>query len=354
MNSSTAAAVSHKDPWFTLMWRGHYAVKWYSSPESSIDFRGLWEEVEYFMTWNSLSAQPLVSIVTPTYNMGRFLGDTIDSVMSQDYPNIEYIVMDGGSTDNTVDVLRDYERRYAGRFTWVSENDGGQSDAINKGFLCSKGEIFTFLNSDDTYLPGAICHAVKAFKEHPEAAVIYGDAWYTDEQNTIIKRYPVEPYDYGLLGSRCYICQPAALIRAEAYREAGMLNVELHLALDYDFWLKMSNCHPMFKIDRPIANSRMWTGNKTLSRRMMAFREVVRILRKHRGYVSLNWVYGYAAFLVDGKDGFYEVPRLTLKGILLAFAMGLWFNRTRPWSFISECCAHVRILSGEYWARSRL
>ena len=116
--------------------------------------------------------QPLVSIVTPSYNMARFLGETMDSVLSQDYSNIEYIVMDGGSTDNTVDILRDYESRYPGRFTWISENDSGQSDAINKGFLRSKGQIFTFLNSDDTYLPGVVRAAVEAFQAHAEAPLL--------------------------------------------------------------------------------------------------------------------------------------------------------------------------------------
>ena len=168
------------------------------------------------MKVSSLPAQPLVSIVTPSYNMARFLGETMDSVLSQDYPNIEYIVMDGGSTDNTVDILRDYESRYPGRFTWISENDSGQSDAINKGFLRSKGQIFTFLNSDDTYLPGVVRAAVEAFQAHAEAAVVYGDAWYTDEQNAVIKKYTVSPYDYAELGRSCCICQPAALVRAAA------------------------------------------------------------------------------------------------------------------------------------------
>ncbi len=301
---------------------------------------------------NPLTPQPLVSIVTPTYNMGRFLGETIDSVMSQDYTNIEYIVLDGGSTDNTVELLREYERRYPGRLVWASEKDGGQSDAINKGFVRSKGEIFTFLNSDDTYLPGAVRNAVAAFQQHPEVAVVYGDAWYTDEQNAIIRQFPTQPYDYALLGTQCYICQPAAFIRANAYREVGMLNDELHLTLDYDLWLKISDRYPMLKVDAHMANSRMWTGNKTLSRRITTFREVVGILRKRRGYVSLNWVYGYAAFLMDGKDGFYELSKPRWSGLLLACVMGLWFNRTRPWRFVSECFSHFRLGARKYLAGS--
>lgn len=183
-------------------------------------------------------------------------------------------------------------------------------------------------------------------------AVVYGDAYYTDEQNAIIKKYPVDPYDYQRLGSLCCICQPAALIRSEVFREAGMLDVSLHLTLDYDLWLKISARHSMFKIDRAMANSRMWADNKTLSRRRTTFREVVKILRKHRGYVPVNWVYGYAAFLLDGKDGFYQVSDLTVPAVSLATVMGLWYNRTCPWKFIAECVSNLGLLGRTYWERN--
>lgn len=289
------------------------------------------------------SLQPLVSIVTPTYNMGRFLAETMDSVLTQDYPRIEYIVMDGGSTDNTVEILRAYERRYPGRFTWVSERDGGQSDAVNKGFLRSHGEIFTFLNSDDTYFPGAVSSAVEAFHSHPEAAVVYGDAFYTAEDNTPIRRYPVDPYEYERLGTLCHICQPAAFLRAEAFREAGMLDTKLHLTLDYDLWLKISARHPLWKIDRVMASSRMWADNKTLSKRRITFQEVVRILKKHRGYVPLNWVYGYAAFLRDGNDGFYVHSKPSVATYLFAMAMGFYYNPLCYHRFLGECASGLRL-----------
>ena len=285
---------------------------------------------------------PLVSIVTPTFNMGRFLPETMDSVLSQDYPNIEYIVMDGGSTDNTVDVLRDYERRFPGRFTWTSERDKGQSDAVNKGFLRSHGQIFTFLNSDDTYFPGAVSRAVEAFQAHPDVAVVYGDAYYSDEQNKPIRRYPVDPYDYHRLGSLCHICQPAAFLRAAAFREAGMLDTNLHLTLDYDLWLKISDRHPLLKIDHFLANSRMWADNKTLSRRRITFQEVAKILKKHRGYMPLNWTYGYAAFLRDGNDGFYVHSTPSVVTYLFTLALGFYYNPLRFHRFLAECFTEFR------------
>src|SRR5215469_4305509 len=153
--------------------------------------------------------QPLVSIVTPCLNAARFIEETIQSVLAQDYPAIEYIVMDGGSNDGTLDILK----RYQGRLRWLSAKDKGQADAVNRGFALTQGEIFAFLNADDTYLPGAVALAVEGFARKPEPAVVYGDAWYVDETGKRLGRYPVEPYDPYRLERRCIICQPAAFIR---------------------------------------------------------------------------------------------------------------------------------------------
>lgn len=278
--------------------------------------------------------------------MARFVRETIESVLSQDYPNIEYIVMDGGSTDGTIDILK----RYEGRLSWVSEKDRGQSDAVNKGFQRASGEIFTFLNADDIYYPGAVRAAVEAFAEHPEAGVVYGDAWYTREDGSTISRYPVEPYDYETLGHRCYICQPSSFIRTDVFRQVGMLNTDLHLTLDYDLWLRISEKWPMHKADFCFATSRMYSENKTLSRRAETFREVIQITAAHRGYVPLNWLYGYAGHLLDGKDGFYEHSPPSLRKYLLTLWLGLRYNPARPHRFLKEALMGaglaVRMLRG--------
>src|SRR5579872_2956802 len=117
------------------------------------------------------SRDPLVTIVTPSYNQGRFIRATIESVLTQDYPNIEYIIMDGASTDETADVVRPY----LDRLTFVSEPDRGQSHAINKGFARARGEIVAWLNSDDLFLPGAVRRAVEAFRAAPQSGVVYGE-----------------------------------------------------------------------------------------------------------------------------------------------------------------------------------
>lgn len=262
----------------------------------------------------------------------------MDSVLSQNYPHIEYIVMDGGSTDGTVELLREYENRFPGRFRWISEKDKGQSDAVNKGFIQSTGEIFTFLNADDIYVTAdAVSTAVDAFVQHPEVAVVYGDALYTREDGSVIKTYPVLPYNYDWLGHQCYICQPASFISADVFRSVGMLDTNLHLTLDYELWLRISTRWPMYKVDATLATSRMYADNKTLSRRADTFREVFQITRQYRRYVPLNWIYGYAGHLLDGKDDFFEPSAPSPKKYALAFLLGLRYNPTRPFKFLGEC-----------------
>jgi glycosyltransferase involved in cell wall biosynthesis len=293
-----------------------------------------------------VNQHPLVSIVTPTYNMAGFLEETIQSVLSQDYPNIEYIVMDGGSTDGTLDILR----RYEGRLAWVSEKDEGQADAINKGFLRSHGEIFAYLNADDTYLPGAVSAAVRNFLAEPDVAVVYGEAYYTRQDGSIFRRYPTDPFDVKRLNSLCYICQPAAFVRSAVFREVGMLDPTLHLTLDYDLWLRIAKRHRMKKIDAYLATSRMHPANKTLSRREDSFREIIQITKRHCGYVPLNWLYGYAGWILDGKDGFYDPSPASLRKALRTIWLAVKHNPFKLHRFAWECVRSaglaLRLLSG--------
>ncbi len=259
---------------------------------------------------------PLVSIVTPSFNMGGFIEETIQSVLSQDYPHIEYIVVDGGSTDGTLDILR----RSASRLRYVSEPDRGQTDAINKGFRLSRGSIFGFLCADDTYLPGAVSTAVRHLLANPGLAGIYGEGYLVAENGANLGRYPTRDFDPDLLKTECFICQPAAFLRREAFVDAGMMDVDLHCGLDYDLWIRLAKRrHTLLKVDQYLATSRMHRGAKTLRQRAAVFKASVDLLKHYYGYAPFAHVYGYCSALVDPRDGFFDpVPPSLLK---YAFAL---------------------------------
>jgi len=253
---------------------------------------------------------PLVSIVTPSYNMAGFLEETIQSVLSQDYPHIEYIVVDGGSTDGTIDILRKYEKQLC----YISEPDRGQTDAINKGFALSRGSVFAFLCADDTYLPGAVATAVRHLEANPDYGGIYGEGYLTDESGKILGRYPTQKFEADLLRTDCFICQPAAFLRRQAFIDAGMMNVDLQCGLDYDLWIRFARRHPLLKIDEYLATSRMHGGSKTLRERAAVFKASIAVLKTHYGYAPYSQIYGYCCARLDRRDGFFEpVPPSLLK-----------------------------------------
>ena len=236
---------------------------------------------------------PLVSIVTPSFNTGRFIGDAVRSVLSQDYGNIEYIVMDGGSTDNTADVLRSY----GPRVNWVSQKDGGQSDAINRGFAKAKGVIFGWLNSDDTYAPGAVTAAVEYLWSHPEVDAVYGDANFIDAKgNLIAPCVHVEPFDEKrLLHYTDFIVQPTVFFRRSAFEAVGGVDTSLHWCMDYDLWLKMVAAgHKFAYLQRHQADFRWLAENKTATGEWGRLREIEKVVARYgqgkHGYLRLEMV----------------------------------------------------------------
>jgi len=291
---------------------------------------------------------PLVSIVTPCLNSARFIEATIQSVLAQDYPRIEHIVMDGGSTDGTIDILRRCSQRerfnVASRassqraLTWISERDRGAADAINRGFAQSRGEIFAFLNADDAYLPGAVTAAVRAFEANPGADVVYGGGNWIDEEGRPVGPYPVRDFDRALLARECFICQPASFIRRAAFENAGGMDPDLHLTFDYELWIRLARIHPMHRIAQPevLAVSRMHATNKSLGQRREVFRETFRILEKHYGYVPFQWVYAYLCFRADGRDQFFEPLQPSVARYLESLPAGLLMNRSAMGKYLAE------------------
>lgn len=273
---------------------------------------------------SKLSAHPKVTVVTPSFNQGEFIKATIESVLNQTYDNIEYIVMDGGSTDQTVDILRSY----GDRIIWRSEKDGGQADAVNKGIRIAHGEIIGWLNSDDTYYPNAIEQAVKALQEHPEVDMIYGEGCYIDREGNETELYATRLFDHESLAKECVICQPAAFFTKEIVERVGLLRADLQLCMDYELWMRISQQGKIMYVPYVLATSRMYEDNKTLSRRNEVYREVCRELKRHYGYVPHSWVFGYAAYLKQMK------PRRKFK--LCYAVLFIKYNFNRP-KYILSC-----------------
>lgn len=224
---------------------------------------------------------PKVSIVTPSYNQGEFLEETILSVLNQDYPNIEYIIIDGGSTDGSVDIIRKYADRLA---YWVSEPDAGQAHALNKGFARGNGSILGWLNSDDLYQPGAITAAVSFLLGHPEVSMVYGDCLLVDHEGRALRRFRAREYDQRvMLRGVNLVPQPAAFFRREAFYSVGCLNPKLHYALDYDLWIRLGRSYKLQHISATLAKFRVHGGSKSVAQIDRMWAEVVHVHRLHGG-----------------------------------------------------------------------
>ncbi len=228
----------------------------------------------------ALPDAPLVSIVTPSYNQAEFIEATIRSVLLQDHAPLEYIVVDGGSTDGTLDILR----RYAAWLTWTSEPDGGQAEAINKGLRRARGEVLAYLNSDDLYLPGAIARAVSCLRGQPQAGLVYGDCDVIDEAGRTVGRLrapgPAQSLSR-MIARGEYIPQPAAFWRRAVVERAGLFDESLHLALDYDFFIRAGRVMPVAYLPQPLAAFRLHGGSKTVSREERHWREALRVSSRH-------------------------------------------------------------------------
>ena len=266
---------------------------------------------------------PLVSVVTPSLNAAEFLDQTIRSVLAQDYPRIEYLVLDGGSTDGTLEILECYR----GRLEFTSAPDAGVAEAINRGFQKARGEILAWLGADDLYLPGAISAAVAALDEDPAAAAVYGEGQWIGADGHIIGRYPtVAPYNPAAFRRECPICQPACFMRREAVEAVGGLDVSLRSAFDYDLWIRLSKRYPFRAIPQSLAQSRMHPRNISLRGKERMFEECIQLLRRHYGYVPPQWIYGYVSFLRDRTDQFFTPLRISPAVYLRSLVVGSRYN----------------------------
>lgn len=242
---------------------------------------------------------PKISIITPTLNQGAFVERTLKSVLDQNYPNLEYIVMDGGSRDGTIDILKKYESR----LKWVSEKDEGQSDAINKGISRSTGDIVAYLNSDDLYEPGALIRVGEYFASHPEAMWLTGKCRVIDEHDreirvaiTAYKNFLLSRYSYGMLLVTNPISQPATFWRRAVVEELGLFDAQEHLVMDYEYWLRIGKKYPPAILDNYLASFRVYAASKTSSSFLTTFRREMEIAQRYSDSTALNALH-YLSYL---------------------------------------------------------
>lgn len=209
---------------------------------------------------------PLVTIITPSYNQGRYLESTIRSVLEQDYPRIEYIIIDGGSTDESLAIIQRFSKRLA---YWESQPDRGQAQAVNKGLQRSRGEILSWLNSDDLLAPGAVGKAVKVLQDHSEIDVVYGRLARIDDSGKPVPtpNLPKDRVEFDLnhVIDECIVNQPGSFWRRRIMDRVGLLDERLIYSLDYQYWIRMALAGAKFKrIEAVVAHFRLSVGSKTV------------------------------------------------------------------------------------------
>jgi glycosyltransferase involved in cell wall biosynthesis len=265
---------------------------------------------------------PLVSIVTPSYNHGLFIEETLLSVKNQDYPYIEHIVIDGGSNDNTVKILRRYASAYNMR--WISEVDSGQSEAINKGFRMIKGSIVGWLNSDDVYFDrSVITYIVQQFRMLPELDVIFGNEVLIDTDSTILRVRRIFDWNYDRLLRGFCISQPATFLKGEVVRE-NELDQRLHYTMDLELWLRLGKNYKFGHVNKILAGNRIYSTTKTISGTVDMIREVRQVTRLYGQTFGLSYhLYRYLVdlpgFIVRRMAGIPHILRIEKEFNRLAF-----------------------------------
>lgn len=265
-----------------------------------------------------MSELPRISVIVPSYNQARFIERTLRSVLDQGYPDLELIVMDGGSTDGTVEILR----QYAGKLQWVSEKDEGQTDAINKGIRRCTGEIIAYLNSDDMYEPGTLARVAETFRSHPGVQWVTGRCRIIDEEDrevrravTAYKNLLLRRYSYSLLLVTNPVSQPATFLRRSVLDRCGLFDQDQHFVMDYEYWLRIGKDHPPLILDDYLADFRVYRTSKTSSSFLRSFRQEAEVARRYSSSKLLN--------------ALHELSYLAIASVYLALAFFGRFRRSR-------------------------
>lgn len=264
----------------------------------------------------------LVTIITPSYNQAKYLEQTIRSVLNQEYPRIEYIVVDGESTDGSLEIIKKYADKLA---YWESKKDKGQADAINKGFTRATGEIVAWLNSDDYYLPGAVGAAVKVFEENPEVVLVYGNMLAVDDNG--IKFNTLTYKQLTLEDLLCFqiIGQPAVFMRRSALQKTSGLDLTFHFLLDHLLWIKIAKQGKILHVDQTWSAARYHAEAKNVAKAAEFGREAFRILET----IAQDKDLAATLLKIDRRahaSAFRVDARYLLDGGLPAQALRAWFR----------------------------
>ncbi|MEX0602815.1 MAG: glycosyltransferase family 2 protein [Bacteroidota bacterium] len=218
-----------------------------------------------------------MTIITPSFNQGKYIGETIRSVLSQNHDDVEHLVVDGGSRDGTLDILRGYPH-----LRWTSEPDSGQSEAINKGFRRATGEVLAWLNSDDYYEPNVLGDVAASFQDHPECMVLYGDITFVNAGGERLGAFTGGSIDReNLIRNPDIVRQPSFFWRRQVLDEIGFLDERLHLVMDFDFFLRLAMRYPLHYLNRNLSYFRVHGESKSLSQRRRQLLEIRSVYRKH-------------------------------------------------------------------------
>lgn len=251
-------------------------------------------------------ARPLVSVVVPSYQQGRFLEQALGSVLDQEYEPLEVIVVDGGSTDGSVDVIRRHEGRLA---SWTSEPDRGQAHALNKGFERARGEVLGWLASDDVLLPGAIARVVDELERRGDAMLVYGEALFVDESGAELFPLEPRPFDVEAMVRACanHVVQPGSLFRRRAWELAGPLNEDGHYLFDFEFALAVGRAGPVVPIADRLALYRVHPESKSGGGSLLKARDYVRFADEFLAGSGLPGAdEGRASAYLAAGDYFYD------------------------------------------------
>ena len=264
----------------------------------------------------------LVSIVTPSYNQALYLEQTIQSVLEQAYPRIEYIVVDGASTDNSFEIIKKYNDRLA---YWISEKDSGQAEAINKGFARARGEILAWLNSDDYYLPDTVSAVVRCFEENPDVVMAYGDMLAVDGNGQTINLLKYKQLSLEDLLSFQIIGQPSVFFRRSALEKTGLLDTSFHFMLDHHLWIRLAQEGTIMHMPQVWSAARYHAQAKNRARAAEFGREAFRVLDWAKAQPGLAQVLSGLERRALASAHRYDA-RYLLDGGQPAAALGAWFR----------------------------